>query len=390
MDDSSDFNDLPWLTPERARLYAVTAALAFFGTMAGLLAALNGGFDQSGLPFGMDYASFWAASRLVWAGNGADVYVQALHKLAQLPIVPAAEYEAFYYPPPYLLLCVPLAALPFFASLAAFMGVTGLAYATALRQAVRSPFVIPAALAFAPVMLNLIAGQNAMITAAIIGTGLTLMDRRPRLAGLILGLMVIKPHLALAVPVALVLSGRWTVLVCAGLSAAALMGISTVVFGFEVWPGFLHAAETGRQTLEHGLVPFSRFQSAFAVARSLGAGIGLAYGVHALSVAAALAALVWVRVRRVAPAVERSVIVLAGLLLTPFVLDYDYVVLAFPLVWLLTAWSEQGFPAGGKRMLLVQYLLPIGLFVYAPAHVGWLGAVGFLAWLTRGIGWRHG
>ena len=169
MDDSSDFNDLPWLTPERARLYAVTAALAFVGTMAGLLAALNGGFDQSGLPFGMDYASFWAASRLVWAGNGADVYVQALHKLAQLPIVPAAEYEAFYYPPPYLLLCVPLAALPFFASLAAFMGVTGLAYATALRQAVRSPFVILAALAFAPVMLNLIAGQNAMITAAIIG-----------------------------------------------------------------------------------------------------------------------------------------------------------------------------------------------------------------------------
>ncbi len=389
MDDSSGFNDWPWLTPERARVYAVVAVLAFLGTLAGLLAALNGGYDQSGLPFGMDFASFWAASRLIWAGQGAGVYVRALHQVAQLPIVPAREYEAFFYPPPYLLLCAPLAALPFFGALAGFMGVTGAAYAAALRCAARAPFAVLAALAFPPVLQNLIAGQNAMLTAAILGAGLTLMDRRPRLAGAILGLMVIKPHLALAVPFALVLSGRWRVLVCAGLSAAALMAVSTAAFGWEAWRGFAVAANTGRQTLEAGLVPFSRFQSAFAIARGFGLGVGPAYWVQALSIAGAFAALVRARRGLVSAAVERSIIVLAGLLITPFVLDYDHVILAFTLVWLLTAWSERGFPAWGKPMLLGQYLLPMAVLFNAPGHVGWLGVVGFLAWLLHGIGWRH-
>ena len=394
MDDSRRAplgRDLAWFTPERGRLYAIAALLAFAGTLAGLLAALDGGRDPSGLPFGMDFASFWAASRLVWAGVPADVYVQTVHKLAETVVIPAGKYEAFFYPPPYLLLCVPLAALPFFGSLAGFMAATGAAYAGALRQAAASPAIsawaaVVAALAYPAVMLNLIAGQNGMLTAAVMGVGLTLMDRRPRTAGLIQGLMVIKPHLALAVPLALVLSGRWTVLAFAAASSCVLMALSTVAFGGGIWAGFFRIADTSRHVLEGGLVPFSRFQSAFAVARMLTVGIAASYALQAVSAVLAVAALVRARRRSVPPAVERSLIVLANLLVTPFVLDYDYVVLAFPLVWLLTAWSKRGFPPWGKLMLLTQYLLPLGVFLYAPAHVCWFGAIGFLAWLARGIG----
>ena len=386
MDDSRitlPGRDLTWLTPERARLYAGAALLAFAGTLAGLLAALRGGYDQSGLPFGMDFASFWAASRLIWAGMANGAYSPALHKLAEMVAVPATGYEAFFYPPPYLLICAPLAALPFFWSLAAFMGLTGAAYAAALRQAAGSAWMVVAALAYPAVLLNLIAGQNAMLTAAVIGGGLTLMDRRPKVAGLILGLMVIKPHLALAVPFALVLSGRWAVLGFAALSACAMTGLSTAVFGWEVWPGFLIATESGRHVLEHGLVSFNRFQSAFAFARMLGIGVDMAYGLQGMSAAGALAALVWTRLRGPTPAVERSLIVVASLLMTPFLLDYDFVVLAFPLVWLLTEWSSRGFPPWGKLVLLAEYLLPITVMLFAPAHLCWFGVLGLLAWLLR-------
>jgi hypothetical protein len=381
MDDSGVLRGMGWFTAERARVYAVAAALAWLGVLGGLLAALDHGIDRFGQPFGMDFASFWAASRLVLAGMAADVYLPAMHRLAEATIVPAELYEAFFYPPPYLLLCAPLALLPFFGALAMFLGLSGAGFAVALRQAASSPWAVLAALVYPAGLVNVIAGQNAMLTAALIGGGLTLMDRRPRLAGLLFGLMVVKPHLALAIPVALAVSGRWNVLCAAAVSGLGVSAASAAIFGWDVWAGFLHGAPLSRAALEQGLVSYSRFQSTFAVFRGLGAGVAAAYAAQAVSAVIAIAAIVRARGRRC----ERAVIVLAGLLMTPFVLDYDYLVLAFPLVWLLKDWSERGFPLWGRFMLLVQYLLPVSAFVYAPAHLMWAGAAGFLLWLSRGI-----
>jgi len=381
MDDPGVLRGMGWFTAERGRVYAVGAIGAWIGVLGGLLAGLDHGLDRFGQPFGMDFASFWAASRLVLAGMAADVYLPAVHRLAEAPIVPTAVYEAFFYPPPYLLVCAPLALLPFFGALAAFLGLSGLGFATALRQAAGSPWAVLAAFAYPAGLVNVIAGQNAMLTAALVGGGLTLMDRRPRLAGCLFGLMVVKPHLALAIPVALVLSGRWKVLGAAAVSGLGVAAASAAVFGWDVWAGFLHGAPLSQAALEQGLVSYSRFQSAFAVSRALGAGMAAAYTMQAVSVGIAIWAIVRARGRRR----ERAIIVLAGLLTTPFVLDYDYLVLAFPLVWLLKDWAARGFPPWGRCMLLVQYLLPVSLFVYPPAHLMWAGAVGFLIFLSRGI-----
>jgi hypothetical protein len=383
MDASASLRDFRWLTPERGRVYAVAAALVFVGALAGLLAALHGGYTASGLPFGMDFTSFWAASRLIWAGIGHDVYVESVLRLAQMPVLPTGTYEAFFYPPPYLLFCAPLAALPFFWSLGAFMGVTCVAYALAVRLASRSAWVVLAALSYPPVLFNVIAGQNGMLTAAIVGSGLTLMEHRPYLAGTILGAMVIKPHLVLAVPVALVLSRRWAVLGAAGLSALVLICVSSAVFGWAIWPAYLQAAEMGRRTMEDGMVPFARFQSVFAIARAHGVGVGHAYAIQGLSALAALGGII--RLRHASPAVQRSSIVLAGLLMTPFVLAYDLIMLAFPLVWLSTEWHTYGFPPWGKLILLVLFLLPVALFSPFGAPVLGMIATVFVVWLALGI-----
>jgi hypothetical protein len=374
-----------WFTPERAQLYSLALVIAFAGSIASIFVQLKGGYTKDGLPFGMDFASFWAASRLIWAGMATYAYVPDVHKLAEMAVMPPSQYEAFFYPPPYLLFCAPLAALPFFWSMAAFMGATASAYALAVSRAAASAWVAIAAVFSPAVLVNLITGQNGMLTAAFVGGGLTLMDRRPRLAGLVLGLMVIKPHLALAVPIALVLSRRWTVLGFAALSAFSLMALATGCFGWEVWRGFLANMSYGRRVLEDGLVPFSLFQSAFALARMLGGHGFAAYALQGISAGAALAVLIWAQRRRVSPALERSLIVLASLLVTPYVLHYDLVVLVFPSVWLLTEWVDRGFPRWGKLVLLALYLLPIAIFVFPGGHFGLLGMIALLAYLGRGV-----
>ena len=146
--------------------------------------------------------------------------------------------------------------------------------------------------------MNIVAGQNAFLTAAILGSGLTLLDRRPRLAGAILGLIVVKPHLALVVPIALVITERWIVLFCAGASALGLLAFSYGIFGWDVWAAFLANAHDARDSLEQGVFGFNKMQSAFSLARSLGADVAAAYAVQAVAAATAVYALIWARQRR--------------------------------------------------------------------------------------------
>ncbi|WP_029586365.1 glycosyltransferase 87 family protein [Bradyrhizobium sp. URHD0069] len=53
------------------------------------------------------------------------------------------------------------------------------------------------------VFINAVGGQNSTWTAALFGGGLSPLERRPLLAGGLLGLLIYKPQLGLLIPVAL-------------------------------------------------------------------------------------------------------------------------------------------------------------------------------------------
>jgi hypothetical protein len=67
----------------------------------------------------------------------------------------------------------------------------------------------------------LISGQSSFVTAAMLLTIFACLDRKPVLAGVLLGLLTLKPHLGLLFPVMLAVSGRWRVFLVA--SATALL-----------------------------------------------------------------------------------------------------------------------------------------------------------------------
>ncbi len=349
--------DMTWLTRERVRIYGVALAIALMGAMLRLLWSLHGGYDSHGDLFGADYSSFWAASRLALQGQAADVYLPSVHHLAELPVL-RRGYEYFFYPPTYLLLCLPLALVPFFPSLVLFLGLTAAAFLATVWRILRTPWAMLGVLALPAAYLNTIAGQNAFLTAAILGSGLSILDRRPRLAGTVLGLMIIKPHLALAVPLALVFSRRWRALSYAALSASAAMALSYIVLGWETWWAFLANAHDARDTLEQGLVGFQKLQSAFALARSLGLGMPAAYAIHAAVAASAVCGLFWAQRRQVDGATERALILIACLLITPFSLFYDMTIAALPLAWMLREWSERGFPPWSRLVVFLVLIAP--------------------------------
>src|SRR5258706_16321345 len=65
------------------------------------------------------------------------------------------------------------------------------------------------ALAAPAVFVNAVRGQNGTWTAALCGGGLSLLERRPLLAGGLLGLLIYKPQLGLLIPVALLAGRHW-------------------------------------------------------------------------------------------------------------------------------------------------------------------------------------
>ncbi|KRP95589.1 hypothetical protein AOQ73_23325 [Bradyrhizobium pachyrhizi] len=356
--------DMPWLTAPRARLYVSGIAIVLVLTLARslLLFYRDGGYGANNFLLGSDFLTFWAASLQVLAGHPAEVYVPELHLLAEAPYL-REGYEAFFYPPTMLLLCVPLALAPYFASLFVFIGMTAASFAAVIWRILQTPWCLVAILAYAPVYLNAVAGQNAFLTASILGCGLNIMDRRPKLAGAILGLMVIKPHLALAVPIALIVTGRWRTLIWAGMSSISLVVLSALLFGLDTWLNFLDVSHSARQALENGDVEFSLLQSVYATARLLGAGVNTAFIIHGLVALGMTCVLVWMLRQKISAATERSIIVLTCLLITPFCLFYDMLIMALPLAWMLGEWLKVGFPAWSKMVLGVAFLAPMVFYL---------------------------
>jgi len=109
------------------------------------------------------------------------------------------------------------------------------------------------ALAYPAVFINLGHGHNGLLTAALIAGALTQLDRRPLIAGILIGLLAYKPQFGLLIPLVLAVSGRWRVFVAASVTVAALALAVTLAFGVDVWTAFLASTKFTRSVvLEQG------------------------------------------------------------------------------------------------------------------------------------------
>lgn len=350
---------------------------------------VGGGLDVSGYLIGRDFLPMWAAPRLAWARGPAlltdmPAFAAALRDLVGLPQI----FGVWSYPPTALLLFAP-ASLPSYWTALALWTVAGwLAYlgsAMALRRG-RPRGTELLLLALSPAAwLNMGTGQNGAFTAALLAGGFAVLDRRPLLAGALFGLMTFKPHIGIALAVALVALGAWRAIAAACLTAMALALCATLMVGTEAWVRY-----------ETVSVPYS----AWVLAQSHGGQklllvsltsaltqAGVAMG-PALAMQAATAAVIlvvlWLAVRRTPDALGRLALVAAATpLVSPYIWTYDLVGLGAALALRFTA-----APSGGQRWLCaIGYLSP-ALFVLFETGAGASAAPPVLAAVFAGLSWQ--
>jgi alpha-1,2-mannosyltransferase len=365
--------DADWLNGRRVTVYVrILAAVSLVATV-GWIALSHAGLDRIGKPLGTDFLSFWAASKLALAGHAAEVYQPAIHARVQSEAFGGANvgYAAFFYPPVFLLICLPLAALPYLASLAGWLAVTGLACWQVIRRWLDRSTSMLAAIAFPATFSNLGHGQNAFLSTALFGGGGLLLARRPFLAGACFGLLIFKPHLGLLIPLALLAGRQWKAISGAVVAAAALVAVSILAFGWSTWAEFFATSSLARAALEQELVGSAKMQSVFAAVRLWRGPVPLAYALQAVVAAPVAVAVALVFLRRRNDAGAAAALIAGSLLVSPFLLDYDLMLLAIPLAWLFSEGLRGGFRPWEKAGLFAAYLLPLlsrslGTFVGLP------------------------
>ncbi len=229
-----------WLTSARARGYSLILLAVGAVAMAGWIALSDGLIDRNGKPVGTDFSNVYAAGSLTWQGRPADAYQPALQHAAEKAVFGGREvpFYGWHYPPFFFAVAVLVAAVPYAFGLAIWLAASFAAYLAAMRAILprRETWLIAAA--FPAVIVNIGHGQNGFLTAALLGGALHWLDRRPWLAGVLIGCLAYKPQFGVLIPVALLAGGRWSTIAAAAATVAALVAVSFATLGGGVWHAF--------------------------------------------------------------------------------------------------------------------------------------------------------
>jgi alpha-1,2-mannosyltransferase len=388
-----------WITRERVRFAAAALLIAFIAALAYLVATTDGLNDALGRPLGTDFSNVYAAGTLVRDGEPQAPFDPARQYAREQAIFgPATPFYGWHYPPFFLLVAAALATMPYLLALTVWQGATLALYLLAVRMMVTDvpdeppreapapaakpgpdPLWLLLALAFPAVFINFGHGHNGFLTAALIGAALMCLDRRPALAGVLIGLLAYKPQFGLLLPVVLVASGRWRVFAAAAATVAVLAALTTAALGTSVWDAFLASTHFTRViVLENGETGWQKIQSVFSAVRMWGGPVPLAYAVQGAVTLALAAAMAWLWRAPVDFALKAAGVIIAAVLATPYSLDYDMTALAPAIAFLAVHGMRCGFAPYEKsalaalwiaplvaRSLAQAMLLPVGLFAMA-------------------------
>lgn len=380
----SDFRPPCWLTAGRIRFYAFLVLLVNLGYFG--LRVWFGHFDRMpGVsPPGWDFAVFWSASWLALHGPAVNVFDTSLIEAIASPlqnVSPGPFVTPWVYPPTFLLIMLPAALLPFSASCLACLS-TAVAFALLTCARIMRPLRDPAywlpIFAFPAFWAALGAGQNSFLTFGFMGLGLACLDKRPWVAGILFGLLAIKPQFGLVIPVALLSGRNWRAIASAALTVGVFCALAGMTLGFDTFTRFAAALPAYNQFVifysDHW--PFG-ISTVFGAARQFGMSVPAAFVLHATIASLGVSTVAWLWAARARFELRASALVLGTLLVPSYLLFYDLLLLGLPILWLVRDGNRNGWMRGDGVVMVCAWISPFLAFgpsdwaagVYAPIFV---------------------
>ena len=354
------------------QFYAVAILSVSAVVYGAYLNAANGLVDVTARELiGRDFVNYYSASRLALDGAG-----ETLMKVGEYRAYLLDQYEIalglnWSYPPHYLFFVLPLGLLGYLPAYALWIGVGAVLFVAATRvglSAQRQDWATYTlfTLAAPAFLVNAAFGQNGLITGALLFLGVSLVRHRPILAGICLGALTVKPQLGLLIPVFLLLRGHWTVIGSAIVTSTAMIALSALIFGMDLWRDYFeHVLPFQRIVAEEGTGIFLRMMpTGFALGRLAGLDASTAMLIQAPFSLLALVLVVWTFLRPpAAPELETALLIGAVFLFSPYAFNYDMLALV-PALYLVFSRQAGAGPALTRFNFMMGTLLFLPLITF--------------------------
>jgi len=338
-----------WLIP------CAAALCVYIAIVAGLVIVNHG--PGSWPMASIDFVAIWAGGHQALQSGASSAYgLSALADIQTATVGTLDGHQPFAYPPSFLFVAVPLGMLPYLPAFLIWQALTLCLFAGAIYLIVPRWEAVIVALAFPPVFWNVIDGQMALLFGALLGGALAVLDRRPVLAGILFGLLTLRPQLGILIPLVLMATARWRTFGAAATTTLCLVAASLVFFGFDAWPSFLaYAPEQFRQVLLDSTASanWTKLQSVYCLVRWLGGDQSLAWRVHIAVAALAALLVVWVWTRPLRYELKAASLIIGGAIVNPYFFFYDLIALAVAAAFLMSDGLKHGFVRFERTAIVV-------------------------------------
>lgn len=292
--------------------------------------------------WGRDFVNVFTSGRFVIEGRLADLYDKQAYRVWQTNEFGWGIHDHMYSYPPVTLLYTPaFGAIPYFWSLALWSVISLLAFGLAARPwLAREKLHEALALILPTTIVCIWAGHYGLIMGALWLSAWHHLDTRPKLSGFMTGLMIIKPHMAVLMPILFLRKKAWTAIGSATVTVTVLVAISILFFGTDLWRTYLESTSQSQLSLLHATHTF------FAKMMPTVSPALFAYGFPAqlvwpaqLVVAVTVIILMW-RFMPADPHRAGLAAAVATFLILPYAFNYDMTVVGLASLILLTEASR--------------------------------------------------
>lgn len=321
-----------------ARRGRITVAIVLIAII--LICASAVRFSQSaspGSPHALtDFDAFHIAGRLAAHGRLTDAYDARSFFLEQRRVSGTPSFMPWTYPPPFTAFAQGLSLLPIGMSYALFAGLSFAFYLIVLRR-ICGEYLPGVLIAVAPVIIiNLRIGQNGFLISGLIGAFLlAAFGGRDQRAGAILGLLIIKPHLAVSIGIIALWRRSIGLVAMAVTIAVLLIGLVTWFYGAGVWSLFFSAMREATGFLQSGYYQLFRMSSVYATLFSFGLSSAAAMAGQALCAGGALVLFGFALTRGMPTRYIAALACICAVLVSPYCYDYDLAILGIGIAFII-------------------------------------------------------
>jgi hypothetical protein len=303
--------------------------------------------------YGADFLQEWVGARMILCGHASQLYnVETFRAWQYDPSVVGFEWQTDQYfppvyPPPHYVLFLPFATIEYrwatviwlFVLIAAIVPTAScIAHLSKVSNSqAQTRYLWIAMLLFPSLLFSITLGQKSVLwLLAVCWTWRFLQANHDFKAGLVFGLVSLKPTLFFLIPIVMLFQRRWSFLLGVSSSVTVLWGSAALVVPWESWVAFGQSLLSAGQYAEHGGYRLDWSCNLMALAYGVPASwmplckLGVCLPLAIYVSYAAIGDKAWALVTP-----EKAMLLLcATVLISPHSYHYDLCVLLLPILWM--------------------------------------------------------